>query len=102
MVKRNLLLCFDAFGTLFRPKQTVAIQYCEVARQYGVSGFSEKALESSFLAAVKAQMKAHPIYGRSSGMGSTKWWTTVSRRLSYEGFEAYLPLVRSYARRSHL
>jgi hypothetical protein len=35
-MKRNLLLCVDAFGTLFRPRSPIAEQYGTVARGMGV------------------------------------------------------------------
>jgi hypothetical protein len=35
-MKRNLLLCVDAFGTLFRPRRPIAEQYGQVARGMGV------------------------------------------------------------------
>lgn len=48
MPKRNLLICFDAFGTLFKPKRPIAQQYGEVARSLGLGGFSDEELQSSF------------------------------------------------------
>jgi len=77
MTRRNLLLCFDAFGTLFKPKQTVAIQYGGVARQLGLGGFSDEELQTSLLAAIKRERKARPNYGKASGIGASKWWTNV-------------------------
>ncbi|KAM5357698.1 hypothetical protein ACJZ2D_015999 [Fusarium nematophilum] len=77
MAKPNLLLCFDAFGTLFRPASTVAIQYAEVARQCGVAGFTLDELQSSLVAAVKSESGQNPNYGKATGLGATKWWTNV-------------------------
>ena len=48
MSKRNLLICFDAFGTLFTPKRPVVQQYAEVAKSLGLSGFTEDELAASF------------------------------------------------------
>jgi len=48
MSKRNLLLCFDAFGTLFTPKRPIAQQYGEVARSLGLGGFSDEQVQTSF------------------------------------------------------
>lgn len=78
MGRRNLLLCFDAFGTLFKPKYPVPEQYAAVARQCGLDGFSVAQLEASFKAAFKGESQAHPNYGKASGMGAEKWWTNVS------------------------
>jgi hypothetical protein len=48
MPKKNLLLCFDAFGTLFKPKRPIAQQYSEVARALGLGGFSDEELMGKF------------------------------------------------------
>ena len=78
MGRRNILLCFDAFGTLFKPKQPVAEQYASVARLCGLDGFSVDQVQASFKSAFSGESKAHPNYGRASGMGAEKWWTNVS------------------------
>ncbi|KAH7031362.1 uncharacterized protein B0I36DRAFT_349447 [Microdochium trichocladiopsis] len=75
--KPNLLLCFDAFGTLFRPKYSVAHQYGDVARQCGLTGFRDEDLQASLKAAMKAESKQNPNFGRATGLGATKWWTNV-------------------------
>ncbi|KAK4149044.1 HAD-like domain-containing protein [Chaetomidium leptoderma] len=77
MGRRNLLLCFDAFGTLFHPKRPIAEQYTAVARQCGLDGFSTEQVHTSFRTAFSRESKAHPNYGKASGMGAKKWWTTV-------------------------
>jgi hypothetical protein len=41
-MKRNLLLCVDAFGTLFRPRSPIAEQYGQVARGMGVKVSDEE------------------------------------------------------------
>lgn len=78
MARPNLLLCFDAFGTLFSPKGAVAQQYAEVARQCGITSFSDKELQSRLLAAIKDERERNPNYGKATGLGATKWWTNVS------------------------
>lgn len=45
---RPLVLTFDAFGTLFYPRQPVAQQYAEIARKYGLSGLNEEDVGTSF------------------------------------------------------
>jgi hypothetical protein len=82
MAKRNLLVCFDAFGTLFKPKRSVAQQYSEVARSLGVVGFNDKDLENNLYAAIKDESKRNPNYGKATGLDATKWWTNVSWRSS--------------------
>lgn len=86
--KRNLLLCFDAFGTLFRPKGSVVQQYAHVARQCGITGFSEDQLATHLTAAIRHERAENPNYGKATGLGATRWWTNVSEK----------PLCRAFAR----
>jgi len=75
--KRGLLLCFDAFGTLFFPKAPIAALYGEVARRHGITAFTEEALHGSFRYAFKKAVKENPNYGKAVGMGATQWWRDV-------------------------
>ncbi|KAF2725095.1 haloacid dehalogenase-like hydrolase [Polychaeton citri CBS 116435] len=75
--KRNLLLCFDAFGTIFEPKRSVFQQYAEVARQLGLGGFSDHDVSDAFKQAFKQESKEHPNYGKKSDMGAERWWTNI-------------------------
>ena len=75
--KPNLLLCFDAFGTLFSPSSPVAAQYATVARQCGLT-VSLPDLEKHLFAAIKEERKLNPNYGNATGLGATQWWTNVS------------------------
>ncbi|KAK6430173.1 hypothetical protein LTR95_013678 [Oleoguttula sp. CCFEE 5521] len=77
MSKRNLLLCLDAFGTLYTPKAPIATQYSEVAKSLSLSGFSEADLTKSFRAAFKHESKLNPNYGRATNLGSERWWTNI-------------------------
>ncbi|OQO10724.1 hypothetical protein B0A48_04024 [Cryoendolithus antarcticus] len=77
MTKRNLLLCLDAFGTLYTPKAPIATQYSEVAKSLGLSGFTDADLTKSFRAAFKHESKLNPNYGRATNLGSEKWWTNI-------------------------
>lgn len=45
-MRRNLLLCFDAFGTLFRPHSPIFEQYGSVARKLGVKVSDEEVAKS--------------------------------------------------------
>lgn len=47
-IKRRLVLTFDAFGTLFYPKDTIGKQYAQVAGQHGISGFTSDQLDITF------------------------------------------------------
>ncbi|KAK8094889.1 haloacid dehalogenase [Apiospora hydei] len=92
--KPNLLLCFDAFGTLFKPKHTVALQYAEVARQCGFTGFTDGELQSTLKTAIKDESKKNPNYGKATGLGATKWWTNLLHRFaSKEGYDVEPGLV---------
>lgn len=80
---RPLLLTFDAFDTLFTPKEPIGKQYCDVARQFGLE-FKEDKVMASFKTAFKTLNKSHPNYGRGNkGWTPEKWWTTlISRTLT--------------------
>lgn len=77
MSKKNLLLCLDAFGTLFKPRYPIAQQYGDVARQLGLTDITDDAVEASFKKAYKAESKEHPNFGKAVGMDSEGWWTNV-------------------------
>lgn len=47
-LKHIRLVTFDAFGTLFTPRKPISKQYGEVARQYGLQGFSDDDISISF------------------------------------------------------
>ncbi|KKO99016.1 hypothetical protein THAR02_08887 [Trichoderma harzianum] len=102
MAKPNLLLCFDAFGTLFSPKGAVAQQYAEVARQCGITEFSDNELQSRLLAAIKEEREQNPNYGKATGLGATKCDQALPPALvpklmhrfsSSEGYDAQRDLV---------
>lgn len=76
-IKPSLLLCFDAFGTLFRPKDNPAQQYIEVAQQCGLDGFTEEELKPCMESAFVDEMKRNPNYGKANGMNAIQWWTNV-------------------------
>lgn len=62
MNKKNLLLCFDAFGTIFTPRGSVAVQYGEVARSFGVK-ISDEQVGSAFKKGrfrVVCRVQSHP------------------------------------------
>ncbi|OAL49615.1 haloacid dehalogenase [Pyrenochaeta sp. DS3sAY3a] len=80
--KRNLLLCFDAFGTLFTPGVPVPVAYAKAAARHGIDcgdAIHAKAVAASFKAAFKQESKARPNYGKAAGLGAEKWWGNVIR-----------------------
>ncbi|KAK4995281.1 hypothetical protein LTR66_004866 [Elasticomyces elasticus] len=88
---RNLLLCFDAFGTLFKPQPSIFEQYGDVARKLGLSGFSDDDVAKSFKQAFKHECKVHPNYGKASGIKAATWWTSIIRNT----FKPLLPPSQS-------
>lgn len=80
---RHLLLTFDAFNTLFHPRQPVPVQYAAAASSFNVH-VSPSALQSAFRVAFKAQSASHPNYGRDLALrgeyaGPPQWWGDVIR-----------------------
>jgi hypothetical protein len=79
--KDNLLLCFDAFGTLFKPSNPIAVTYAEVAARHGIAtGGSQNAKEvqERFKTAFKGESERNPNYGKATGLGAKRWWRNVS------------------------
>ncbi|KAF2086753.1 hypothetical protein K490DRAFT_12046, partial [Saccharata proteae CBS 121410] len=76
--KPNLLLAFDAFGTLFAPRAPVWQQYAEVARGFGIVA-GEDAVAGSFKDVYTEVQRRWPNYGKEVGMGPTAWWGEMIR-----------------------
>lgn len=68
-MKRNLLLCVDAFGTLFRPRSPIAEQYGMVARGMGVR-ISDDEVAKSFRSGKSDDSRQR---ARMIGEESWKW-----------------------------
>ncbi|KAG9192753.1 hypothetical protein G6011_11487 [Alternaria panax] len=78
--KKNLLLCFDAFGTLFTPSKPIPVAYAQAATRHGINvGDTENPSEvgSSFKSAFKKASHENPNYGKATEMGAKKWWSNV-------------------------
>lgn len=45
---KRLILTFDAFGTLFTPREPIGKSYARIARKHGLGGFTDDQIESSF------------------------------------------------------
>jgi hypothetical protein len=56
---RNLLLCFDAFGTLFKPRYPIEQQYGDVARSLGLGPFTNEDVAKYFKAGEFNHVFAH-------------------------------------------
>lgn len=92
---RPLVLTFDAFGTLFEPRQSIGQQYADAARTHGLTGLTNQHVEASFrkgegrwrarlvesantVKAFQSSTKDYPIYGKAAGMDPRQWWANVS------------------------
>ncbi|TKA22094.1 hypothetical protein B0A50_08472 [Salinomyces thailandicus] len=62
---KPLLLCLDAFGTLFTPIRPIAHQYTEVARTLGHTNFTAAQVGEAFKAAYKHEARERPNFGRA-------------------------------------
>jgi hypothetical protein len=83
--KKNLLLCLDAFGTLFTPSIPIPIAYARAAAHHGIhipNTEDPKEVEKRFKEAFKRESQQNPNYGKATGMGAEKWWGNVSSFLS--------------------
>lgn len=76
--KKNLLLAFDAFGTLFYPKEPVTKQYARFADAHGIRcSRSDISIRDTFKSAYKYESSLNPNYGKATGLGAEKWWASV-------------------------
>ncbi|KAH8704508.1 haloacid dehalogenase [Phaeosphaeriaceae sp. PMI808] len=81
--KKNLLLCFDAFDTLFAPNTPIPVAYARAAARHGIDcGNTEKPhiVGARFKEAFKHESKQNPNYGKATGLGAEKWWGNVIRK----------------------
>lgn len=88
MKKRNLLLAFDAFGTLYKPNVPVPQAYGRAALRYGIRCAPHRSddqltaedfepVKKSFSSAFKNESARNPNYGKATGLGAEKWWANV-------------------------
>ncbi|GME63518.1 haloacid dehalogenase [Neofusicoccum parvum] len=76
--QKNLLIAFDAFGTLFTPRAPIGTQYGEIARKHGIcKDVSDDEIMNSFKKAFKLNAKERPNYGKEVGMDPTAWWSSI-------------------------
>jgi len=86
--KKNLLLAFDAFGTLFKPNVPIPQAYGRAAIRYGIQCAPPKPddqltledfepVKKSFGRAFKQESTQNPNYGKATGLGAEKWWASV-------------------------
>lgn len=93
--RKSLLLCFDAFDTLYKPNLAVPAAYAFAAQRHGIDCVTEatsskpvaswtkqeyEPVFKSFKQAYKQQSAENPNYGRVTGLGAEKWWANVRPR----------------------
>ncbi|KAF2871826.1 hypothetical protein BDV95DRAFT_476578, partial [Massariosphaeria phaeospora] len=82
--KKNLLLAFDAFDTLFYAKPPMEVQYSNAALRHGIDSNTPTQdplapLVESFTDAFKQEKHKSPNYGKATGLGAEKWWANVTK-----------------------
>ncbi|USP74101.1 uncharacterized protein yc1106_01375 [Curvularia clavata] len=76
--RRNLLLCLDAFDTLFTPSIPIPTAYAQAASRHGINVPSTQSLASSFKSSFKQTAQKYPNYGKqTSGLSPEKWWGAI-------------------------
>lgn len=73
---RPLLLTFDAFGTLFTPKEPIEQQYSATASTYNLD-IPASSILPSFKRAFKSLNTTHPNYGKDTKTPIHTWWSHV-------------------------
>ncbi|KAJ5652159.1 hypothetical protein N7507_009585 [Penicillium longicatenatum] len=81
---RTLLLTFDAFDTLFHPREPVPDQYASTAHEFGLSrtAITPQKLKAAFKTTFREQASRYPNYGRADVLrgrygGPKQWWEEV-------------------------
>ncbi|KAL5117508.1 hypothetical protein ACEQ8H_004538 [Pleosporales sp. CAS-2024a] len=86
--KRNLLICLDAFGSIYAPARPISHVYAEAGARYGVvtGGIDNAAdVQSKFRNAFQGESLRNPNYGSLTGLGAEQWWKNVIRN-TFSGF----------------
>ncbi|EDU51558.1 hydrolase HAD superfamily [Pyrenophora tritici-repentis] len=81
--KKKLLLCLDAFGTLFTPKVPIPVGYARAAARHGIDGIEDtenpREIARRFKKSFSEESAKNPNYGKASGMLVDQWWENVIR-----------------------
>lgn len=78
--KYNLLICFDAFETLYAPKEPIHKTYGQFARDNGLKHASDDAVARYLHNRITMAAKEYPNYGKHiKGMTPEAWWMKVSQ-----------------------
>ncbi|KAF1974699.1 haloacid dehalogenase [Bimuria novae-zelandiae CBS 107.79] len=91
---KNLLLCFDAFDTLYKPNITVPVAYAFAATRHGINCVTNTTASKpvqewkvedcepvfkAFKQSYRHEDTQNPNYGKATGLGAEKWWANVIR-----------------------
>lgn len=80
--KYNLLICFDAFETLYAPKEPVHKTYGQFARDNGLKHASDDVVARYLHDRITAAAKEYPNYGKHiKGMTPEAWWMKVIKNI---------------------
>jgi hypothetical protein len=111
--KKNLLLAFDAFGTLYTPNVLIPQAYGRAALQHGIRWAPQKAddqltpedfepVKKSFGRAFKDESAQNPNYGKATGLGAERWWANVNLSGTTLRYNIANPQSRSLRKHSTL
>ncbi|KAK8199884.1 hypothetical protein HDK77DRAFT_213119 [Phyllosticta capitalensis] len=76
-LNRPLLVTFDAYGTLYRPRAPVHLMYKAVAEEHGLRVKSEQALSEAFMQVFRVYAQQYPNYGKKVLDHPDKWWEMI-------------------------
>lgn len=83
---RPRLVTFDAFGTIYTPKGSVAHQYSSYVLNNHNIRVDPEQISSQFPSAFKQVEKEYPSYGQSQQLTISQWWKRVIK-LAFEPIE---------------
>ncbi|ODV96191.1 hypothetical protein PACTADRAFT_29087, partial [Pachysolen tannophilus NRRL Y-2460] len=64
---------FDAFGTLYTPKESIYLQYHKIAKNYNID-VPVKTINENFGKFFKELQEKYPNYGKNQDLNAEKWW----------------------------
>ncbi|GBB86427.1 hypothetical protein RclHR1_12870009 [Rhizophagus clarus] len=84
MATKIKLITFDAFGTLFRPKNgKIGYFYSKEIAKFGIK-IEESLVDNKFRESFRSVYKRYPNYGYDSKLSSKEWWSMVIEKTFIE------------------
>ncbi|CAB4429443.1 unnamed protein product [Rhizophagus irregularis] len=84
MASKIKLITFDAFGTLFRPKNgKIEYFYSKEIAKFGIK-LEESLIDKKFRESFRSIYKLYPNYGYDSKLSPKEWWTKVIEKTFIE------------------